>query len=205
MSRGLKATIAILAALVVLALLALPGLRQAIQRISKSPKSEQEARREVMQAPISTPTDVNVQAQMYWLSPTTPGSLAATSVQIPLSADSVQRAKQLLNALIVMSPAPARRTLPADATLLAFYIQPDGTGIADFSDELSTGTPSGILSEQLAVDSIVQTLGANNTGIQKLKILIHGQDAETLAGHLDISGVFPVSSAALTAAPAMGK
>ena len=94
MSRGLKAAIAILVGLVALALLALPDLRQAIQRISKSPKSEQEARREVMQAPISTPTDVTVQAQMYWLSPTTPGSIASTSVEIPLSADSVQRAKQ---------------------------------------------------------------------------------------------------------------
>lgn len=201
MSRGLKITIAILAALVLLALIALPGLRQAIQRISKSPRTEQQARREVMQAPISTPTDVKVKAQMFWLSSTPPASLAPTPVEIPLSADPVERSKQLLIALILMAPAPERRTLPADATLLAFYIRPDGTGIADFSDELSTGTPSGILSEQLAVDSLVQTLGANSTGIQKLKILIHGQDAETLAGHLDISGVFTVPSPPHATAP----
>jgi hypothetical protein len=56
--------------------------------------------------------------------------------------------------------------------------------------------PSGILSEQMAVDSIAQTLGANVPSIRRLKILIHGQEAETLAGHIDLTGVFPVPSAA---------
>jgi hypothetical protein len=201
-SRGLKTTIVILIALVAAGLITLPGLRRAIQRMSKTPKTEEEARREVMQVPISTPTDVKVQAQMFWLSTSSPGSLEATTVEIPLSADPVERSKQLLNALIIMAPAPERRTLPADATLLALYIQPDGTAIADFSDVLQTATPSGILSEQLAVDSIVQTLAANKTGIQKLKILIHGQDAESLAGHLDLSGMFSVSSPATPVAAA---
>jgi hypothetical protein len=193
-SRGLKTTIVILAALVVLGLITLPGLRQAIQRMNRTPRTEEQARREVMQVPVSTPTDVKVQAQMYWLSSSAPSSLEATSIEIPLSADPVERSKQLLNALITLAPAPERRTLPADTTLLAFYIQADGTGIADFSDALTVGMPSGILSEQLAVDSVTQTLGANMTGIQKLKILIHGQQAETLAGHLDLFGLFPVSS-----------
>jgi hypothetical protein len=142
---------------------------------------------------------------MYWLSASSPDTLEATPIQLPLSANPVERSKQLLNALIAMAPAPERRTLAADATLLAFYIQPDGTAIADFSDELSTGTPSGILSELLAVDSITQTLGANVAGIQQLKILIHGQEAETLAGHVDLSGLFRVSSpvpANVPAAPA---
>lgn len=194
MSRGLKMTIAILAALVVVGLITLPSLRQAIERIRGNPRTEQEARREVMQIPISTPTDMNVHAQMYWLSPSSPAALEATPIELPLSADPVERSKQLLIALIVKAPTPERRTLAADATLLAFYIQRDGTAIADFSDELSSGTPSGILSEQLAVDSITQTLGANVPGIQQLKILIHGQEAETLAGHVDLSGTFPVAS-----------
>jgi hypothetical protein len=201
-SRGLKTTIAILAGLVVLGLITLPSLRQAIQRIRGNPRTEQEARREVMQVPISTPTDVQVQAQMYWLSSSSPAALEATPIQLPLSADPVERSKQLLIALIAKPPAPERRTLAADATLLAFYIQPDGTAIADFSDELSSGTPSGILSEQLAVDSITQTLGANVAGIRQLKILIHGQEAEALAGHVDLTGLFAVSSSAPTNPPA---
>ena len=199
MSRALKTTIVILAVLVALGLITLPSLRRAIQRISGSSHSEEQARREVMQIPISTPTDVKVTAQMYWLSATSPTSLEATSIDLPLSADPVERSKQLLLALIANAPAPERRTLPADTTLLAFYIQPDGTAIADFSDALQQETPSGIVSEQMAVDSIAQTLGANVNAIRQLKILIHGQEAETLAGHLDLSGLFPVPSAAQAA------
>src|SRR5256885_10179310 len=30
--------------------------------------------------------------------------------------------------------------------------------------------------------------------VQRLRILIHGQAAETLAGHLDLTGTFPVST-----------
>jgi hypothetical protein len=200
-SRGLKTTIAILTVLVVFGLITLPSLRQAIKRVSGNQRTEEQARREVMQIPISTPTDVKVKAQMYWLSVTSPVSLEATTIELPLSADPVERAKQLLIALVADAPTPSQRTLPPDAILLAFYLQPDGTGVADFSDALSAETPSGIQSEQLTVDSIVQTLGGNVSLIRQLKILIHGQEVETLAGHLDLSGLFPVPSAAAAALP----
>ena len=202
MSRGLKTTIAILAVLVVFGLITLPSLRQAVQRISASQHSSEQARHDVMQVPVSTPTDVNVKAQMYWLSATSPVSLEATTIEMPLSADPVERSKQLLVALISRAPSPSQRTLPPDAILLAFYLQPDGTGVADFSDALSAETPSGIQSEQLVVDSISRTLGANVNVIRQLKILIHGQEADTLAGHLDLSGLFPVLSASAAATAA---
>jgi len=201
LSKGLKTTIVILSAMVVVGLIALPGLRQAIQRLQRPPKTEEQSRREVMEEPISTPTDVQVQAQMYWLSTTSPNSLEATAIQLPLSADPVERSRQLLNALILRAPSAEVRTLPAQASLLAFYLQPDGTAIADFSDEFSSGMPSGILSEQLAEQSIVQTLGANVSGIKQLKILVHGQEAEAVAGHLDLYGFFPVSGLASAAVP----
>jgi hypothetical protein len=201
-SKALKTTIVVLAALVALSLIVLPGLRQAVQRLRSTPKTDGQARREVMQEPISTPTDVQVRAQMFWLSASTPNSLEATTIQLPLSADPVERSKQLLDALIARAPDPKYRTLPAEASLLAFYLQPDGTAIADFSDEISSAMPSGILSEQLAVQSIAQTLGANVSGIRQLKILVHGQEAETLAGHLDLYGMIPVVSTAAGTDPA---
>jgi len=94
------------------------------------------------------------------------------------------------------------RTLPPDAVLLAFYILPDGTAIADFSEAMANSIPSGIQSEQLAVDSITKTLESNVPRVRRLKILIHGQEAETLAGHLDLTGTFPVSANAPAATSA---
>ena len=54
--------------------------------------------------------------------------------------------------------------------------------------------PSGIQSEQMAVDSIARTLEANVPEVQRMKILIHGQEVETLAGHVDLMGTFVVNT-----------
>jgi hypothetical protein len=90
--------------------------------------------------------------------------------------------------------------LPPDAVLLAFYLLPDGTAVADFSEALATATPSGIESEQMAVDSITKTLEANVPQVRWLKILVHGQEVDTLAGHLDLTRTFLVNAKA-TAVP----
>lgn len=187
--------------MVVIAVVILPGIRRATRQLSKPPQTEEQARRQVMQPAISTPTDAKTKAQLFWISATSQSSLEPATVELSLSADPVLRSEQLLNALITNVPSSERRTLPADATLLAFYIQPDGTAIADFSDALASETPSGVLSEQLAVDSITQTLAANVESIRQLKILIHGQEAETLAGHVDLSILYLVSSPVQAAAP----
>lgn len=200
MSRGLKISIAVLIFLVAISLITLPSLQRAVERATRSPRTEEQARREVMQPVISTPTDVPVKAQLFFLSVGSSGGLEPAIIELPLSADPVERSKQLINALIASAPAPERRTLPADTTLLAFYLLADGTAIADFSDALAAECPSGILSEQTVVDSVARTLGANVSEIRQLKILVHGQEAETLAGHLDLSGAFPVPNAA-TATP----
>jgi hypothetical protein len=118
----------------------------------------------------------------------------AVTVELPLPNDPVLRAKQVLNTLLAGPVDSDLRTLPPDAVLLAFYLMPDGTGVADFSEALATSIPSGIESEQLAVDSIARTLEANVPQVRRLKILIHGQEVETLAGHLDLMGEFVVNT-----------
>jgi len=203
-SRALKISIAILSVMVLIGLITLPGLRKAIEALSGGARKEEQTRREALQMPISTPTDVTVKAQMYWLSATSPALLEPTEIKLPLSENQVERSKQLVNALILKAPSLQQRTLPADVVLLALYIHSDGIAILDFSDVLSTGTPSGILSERRVVDSLAQTLGANVPEIRQIKILIHGQEAQTLAGHLDLTGIFRVPSVAPTSAQAPG-
>jgi hypothetical protein len=78
--------------------------------------------------------------------------------------------------------------------LLAFYLLPDGLAVADFSGSSATSTPSGIQSEQLAVNSLARTLEANVPQVKRLKILIHGQEMDTLAGHVDLTQLFVVDS-----------
>jgi Sporulation and spore germination len=193
MPRNLKIALGILAVAVVIGLISLRGLHQRIQHLSENQNSEEQARHDVLTAPIATPSDVKVQARIFWAAG--PDKLAPVQVELPLSADPVQRAKQVLDELISSPPIPEQRTLPADATVLGFYILPDGTAIADFSDALVREIPSGIASEELAVDSIAQTLESNVPSLRRLKILIHGQEVDSLAGHVDLTGFFDLSAA----------
>ena len=201
MSRNLKITIAFLAVAVIGGLLSLRGLQKRVNRLAVDQTTDEQARREVVAPPITSPSDVAARALIYWTSTSSPDILAPTPIDLQLASDPTVRSKQVLQALIANAPAPAHQTLPADANLLAFYVLPDGTAIADFSDELSSETPSGILSESLAVNSIALTLEANVPSLRRLKILIHGQEAETLAGHVDLTGYFDLHSVA-PAAPA---
>src|SRR5713101_6370286 len=118
MSRRVKLAIAALVVAVLIGAFYFPKLRQRVLRMSRPARTEEQARREVTQPPIATPSDVKAKAKIFWAS------------------------------------APGQRTLPADVILIEFYKLADGTAVADFSDALATATPSGILSEQMALDSI---------------------------------------------------
>ena len=162
-----------------------PALRRQVNVAKQlTEKTTEQARRELLPpAPVSS-GDPKVRVKMFWGSKSEEGPLTPVTVELALSSDPALRAKQELN------------------TLLAFYLLPDGTGVADFSEALATSIPSGLQSEQMAVDSITRTLEANVPQVQRLKILIHGQEMDTLAGHLDLTQTFLVNTSGLGTQPA---
>ena len=164
-------------------------------RPRKSPRKPR-SRRAANCLPVTpaASSEPKVKVKMFWGSGNDDGMLKPVTVELPLSNDPVLRAKEVLNTLLAGPVDPEARTLPPDAALLAFYILPDGTAIADFSEALGTSIPSGIQSEQLAIDSIARTLEANVPQVQRIKILIHGQEVETLAGHIDLTQTFRVNT-----------
>lgn len=169
------------------------SMRQAAKAAKAQERTEGQAERELSQPTVTSPSDPRVKAQFFWSSGNNDGTLTPVAVELALSSDPVVRSKQLLNTLLAGPVDVELRTLPPDAVLLAYYLLPNGTAIADFSDALATSTPSGIESEQMGVDSITKTLQANVPQVRRLKILIHGQEVETLAGHLDLTGTFIVN------------
>jgi hypothetical protein len=198
MPRAAKIFLITLAVAVVIGLISIGGLRSRVKRLGGPDQAtDEQARHAVLAPPISTPTDVQVTATIFWAAGA--DRIAPVQVQLPLSADPVQRSRQVLEALIANPPTNGQRTLPVATELLGFYVLPDGTAVADFSDALASETPSGILSEQEAVDSIAKTLASNVPSLRRLKILIHGQEAETLAGHVDLTGFFDLNTAAAAA------
>jgi hypothetical protein len=203
-TRWIRWVVGILCVGVIVGVIYLPVLRRHLREAAKlQQQTTEQARRELTQAVPVNPGEPRVKAKLFWASGNGDGALMDSTVELPLSSDPVLRAKQVLNTLLAGPVDADLRTLPPDAVLLAFYILPNGTAIADFSEALATATPSGIQSEQLAVDSITKTLEANVPRVQRLKILIHGQEVETLAGHLDLTGTFLVNTKGMQAASAV--
>jgi len=201
-TRWIRWVVGILCVGVVVGAIYLPILRRRMREAAKlQQQTAEQARRELTQAVPVNPGEPRVKAKLFWASGNGDGALMDSTVELPLSNDPVLRSKQVLNTLLAGPVDADLRTLPPDAVLLAFYILPNGTAIADFSEALATATPSGIQSEQLAVDSITKTLEANVPRVQRLKILIHGQEVETLAGHLDLTGTFLVNTKGVQAGP----
>jgi hypothetical protein len=193
-----------LGAATVLAAIYLPYLRKRVKTTAKIEQpSEEQARRELTAPSAANASDPVVKARMFWASSEDETALAPVTIDLALSTEPVLRAKQVLNTLLAGPVDSDLRTLPPDAALLAFYLLPDGTGIADFSEALATSTPSGIQSEQLAVDSIARTLEANVPQVRRLKILIHGQEMDTLGGHLDLTQMFVVNTKATQPGPGL--
>jgi hypothetical protein len=184
----------VLLAAVIAAALYFPALRRQVYKAKTlTEKTAEQARRELLPVAPVTSGEPRVKAKMFWGSTDGDGTLVPVTIDLPLSNDPTLRSKEILNTLLAGPVDPEARTLPSDAALLAFYILPDGTAVADFSEPLANSIPSGIQSEQLAVNSITRTLEANVPQVQRLKILIHGQEVDTLAGHLDLTQPFQVN------------
>jgi Sporulation and spore germination len=125
------------------------------------------------------------------------GILRPQSAQIPLPSVRQQRAEELLRALVALyldksSPHP----LPPGSDIRSVYLVDPGLAVIDINAAFSDGHRSGVLSEELTVASLIQTLAANISGLTRVKILVEGKQRETLAGHADLSSFFDVAAVA---------
>ena len=100
--------------------------------------------------------------------------------------DPVGLADTIVNALINGPQKGLLKTIPADTRLKALYITPDGTCYVDLSEAVRNNHPGGSKSELLTIYSMVNSLILNVPEIERVQILIEGNQAPTLAGHIDL-------------------
>ena len=105
----------------------------------------------------------------------------------------VEFAKMIVDGLIKGPQRGGIRTVPAETALKAFYMTKEGTAVADFTKEMSDKHPGGARTEYLTIMSLTNSLVMNIPDIKRVKILIDGKEAETLAGHIDLSEPFYAS------------
>ena len=106
------------------------------------------------------------------------------NVQLPQTSAGAMPA--VVRELVKGATNPAfARVLPADTVIRGAYLLPDGTAFVDLGGvTITQGWPAGSHEELMAVYSIVETVTANFPEAKKVRVLVNGTPAETLAGHI---------------------
>jgi len=97
------------------------------------------------------------------------------------------RARQVLQALFEGSESGLLPAIPPGTTLREFYLGADGTAYVDLSPEFQNGLSDGSEDAVNAIYAVVNTLTRNFEEIQKVKILVGGDEVDDLGGHMSLS------------------
>jgi hypothetical protein len=145
--------------------------------------------------PVVPPASGPTETVTLFVADDAAGMLRPRSAQIPLPGGRQQRAEELIRALLRIYQQPgASHALSPASDIRSIYMVDPGAAVIDLNAAFADQHRSGILSEQLTVNSLVQTLAANVPGIQRVNILVEGKTRDTLAGHADLTDSFDVTT-----------
>jgi spore germination protein GerM len=147
--------------------------------------------------PVAPPPTGPTETVTLYIADDSTGTLRTQSAQIPLPGGRQQRAEELLRALLRIYQQPsASHPLAPDADIRSIYLVAPGAAVIDMNSAFADQHRSGILDEQLTVNSLVETLAVNIPGVTRVRILVEGNARETLAGHADLTDFFDASTIA---------
>jgi len=112
--------------------------------------------------------------------------LQPVRVEVPLAEGAVAQGRQIVRALLQPPPAPYVSVIPAGTTLKAFYVTSSGDAFVDLSADITAKHPGGTHAELLTVYAIVNTIATNLQGVQRVQLLVNGQEADSVAGYVDV-------------------
>jgi hypothetical protein len=168
--------------------------------------------------PLAAPVSTGTESFTFDLASDDDGSITAVQRDIALPAEPSVRARALLENLVAeYALPPSRHPLAGgaavdDVFLLKLPIVSPAASPAEkvaqeqAGDDAAVGElavinlrgtfvndhPSGVQVEMLTILSMLGTLHANFAQITQVRFLVDGQPRETLAGHADLSRLYPV-------------
>jgi len=113
--------------------------------------------------------------------------LVAESRPLKWAPAAADRVRQVLLALAEGPRQGLDHPLAASTDVRAVFLTLEGTAYVDLSSDLPSSIHPGIETESLAVYSIVNSITTNIPSVKRVKILIQGQEVETLEGHADLT------------------
>jgi spore germination protein GerM len=163
-------------------------------------RAEESMRAQLSEVALQSHAGPSQTATLYFPS-LSDGRLVAENRPVAWAESDPDRVRQVLLALGEGPHQGLGRVLPPATSLRAVFLTSDGTAYVDFSNDLLAGIAPGITSECSTIYSIVNSITTNIPTVKKVKILIQGQEVETLDGHADVSEAFVPDPTRIQTAP----
>ena len=98
-----------------------------------------------------------------------------------------EQGKQVIEGLIRGPRRPLGvPVLPRETTLRELYVDREGNAYVDFGADMVARHPGGSDAEIATLFAVVNSLTYNFPEIRSVRILIEGEESDTLAGHIDL-------------------
>jgi len=117
------------------------------------------------------------------------GILLAGAVSVKRQPDTQAQARETLAAAFSDQRA-AQTAVFRDIRLRAFYLDGQGTAYIDLAPSHLRDISASAWEEFLALSAMVNTVMQNFDEIKQVRFLMDGREAQTLAGHIDLSRTF---------------
>lgn len=178
-------TIGVIAiAVVVFAVALMTGLSSLLSRPAPGPAAVDAVATPA--PPPAAPAVPKIKATLYFASEDGL-HLVASEREVPLAEGAVAQARSILEAqLSAEAQAPLVSTIPKGAALRGIYVSDRNEVFVDLDPAIRTAHPGGTMQELMTVYTIVNAVLTNLPNLQEVQILIGGQEADTLAGHVDL-------------------
>jgi hypothetical protein len=143
--------------------------------------------------PVAPPGNGPAKQVTLWVAYDDPGVLHPQAASIPVATERQQGAEQLLRALLdIYTTENSSHPLRAGAEVHNVYFVDPGLVVIDVNAAFADGQASGVLTEDLTIASLSETLSANYPEVRQVKFLVDGKERDTLAGHADLSAIYDI-------------
>jgi hypothetical protein len=149
--------------------------------------------------PIAAPVAASTEEVSLYLANDADATITSTRDEVALPQDPTLRARVLVEHLLAQYAGPdsTHPLQPGPAIDDVFLLDnPDSSSpgklaVINFRSSFVDNHPSGVLTENLTMQSIIGTLHAALPQITRVRFLVDGQQRDTLAGHADLLATYP--------------
>lgn len=141
--------------------------------------------------PVAPPVSLKPQRISVLVAYDEDRALRWRETMISLPDERSMRIREVLRAVLaqyMQSPSP--HPMGKGADIKDVYLLSEDTAVIDMTPQFADAHPSGILPEEMTIYSLIESLSANVSGINRVKFIVDGHERETLAGHADLMSFY---------------